>query len=583
MKRLLISIFSGLITSSLLLIIVTISAAMSINGVTISDLGGTVRLLTTGILISASFAVLFRFPKAGVAEYLPVGLTIGVIAWVILALNIYPILMGDSPKWQSDTIITTFPQLLIYLLLGGLSGLLYGLICTLWPEQLKTPEPEAPIEITTRVIILGGGYAGVSAAETLERELADQPHVGIWLISQTNHLLHTPMLSEVSASAVNPQNISPPLRSFFHRVRVIQGAVDQVDLVQRFVRVTSDFRSSQQLSFDHLVLAVGGVPNFFGNKEVARRAFTFKSLEDAMLLRNQIIDMFERADSEQEAVKRQRMLTFVVAGGGFAGVELIGGINDFARGICPFYPNIPPEEIRFVLIHARERILPELSESLAYYAQEKLEQRGIEFRLNARVTGARDGEVVLSNEAIPTETLVWTAGNKASPMLEMLGLPLINGRIEVNTELAIPGLQGIWAAGDCAQIPDLSTGGFAPPTAQHALREGKVIGHNIAATIKGKSLKTFNFKMLGSLAALGHQLAVAEIFGIRFSGFLAWLMWRAIYLSKLPTRERQIRVFLDWFLDIFFPADIVQTINYSRPDVAQRLQERTTMIAQKED
>lgn len=582
MRRLLISIFSGLITSSLLLVII-LSAASSSNGVTISDLGGTFRLLITGVLISVSFALLLRFPKGGAAEYLLSGMTIGVLAWVILALNLYPILIGDSPKWQSDTVVTTFPQLVIYLLLGGFSGLLYSLICTFWPEKLRTPEPEEPIEITTRVIILGGGYAGVSAAETLERELADQPHVGIWLVSQTNHLLHTPMLSEVSASAVNPQNISPPLRSFFHRVRVIQGTVDQVDLEQRVIHVTSDFRSSQQLPFDHLVLAVGGVPNFFGNHDVASRALTFKSLEDAMLLRSQIIEMFERADCEPDHVKRQGMLTFVVAGGGFAGVELIGGINDFARGICPFYPNIPPEEIRFILIHSRERILPELSESLGHYAQEKLEQRGIEFRLGKRVTGARDGEVLLSNEVIATETLVWTAGNKASPMLEMLGLPLINGRLEVNTELAVPGFRALWAAGDCAQIPDLTTGGFAPPTAQHALREGKVIGYNIAATIKGKSLKTFNFKMLGSLAALGHQLAVAEIFGIRFSGFLAWLMWRGIYLSKLPTREKQIRVFLDWVLDIFFPADIVQTINYSRPDVAQRLQERTPMVAQKED
>jgi NADH dehydrogenase len=219
--------------------------------------------------------------------------------------------------------------------------------------------------------------------------------------------------------------------------------------------------------------------------------------------------------------------------------------------------------------------LPELSESLGKYAREKLEERGIEFKLGVRVTGAEPGKVFLGDETLSTETFIWTAGNKPSPILESCGQPLTKrGQIEVNSHLAVPGMPGLWAAGDCAQIPDLSTGKFCPPTAQHALREGKVVGYNVAATIKGKPLKTFNFKTLGSLAALGHQLAVAEIMGYRFSGFLAWLMWRGIYLSKLPTLDKQVRVGLDWLLDVFFPPDIVQTIDFSRPGAIEQRQRR---------
>jgi NADH dehydrogenase len=412
---------------------------------------------------------------------------------------------------------------------------------------------------------LGGGYAGVSAAQALDKTFVADSSVEIWLVSQTNYLVHTPMLSEVSASAVNAQNICPPLRSFFRSVQVVQGAVSSVDLAQKIVHLQPDARSPhRELPFDHLLITVGGVPNFFGNEAIAHEAFTFKSMEEAMLLRNQIIDMFERANFEADVDKRRQMLTFVVAGGGFAGVELIGGMNDFARGMLPYFPNISMEEVRLILVHSRDTILPELSESLGRYAQEKLEQRGVEFKLGVRVTSATRGAVYLGNEIIATDTFVWTAGNKPHEVLETLEIPLTKrGQIAVDVQLKVPDVPGLWAAGDCAQIPDLITGNYCPPTAQHATREGKVMGVNVAATLQGKPLKNFQFKALGSLAALGHQLAVAEIFGLRFSGFFAWLIWRSIYLVKLPTLDRQVRVFLDWFLDVFFPPDIVQTIDFS--------------------
>lgn len=576
-RRLILGAVIGLAISGLMLVFLDIDSSRSGNSVSVADLGGTVALLAVGFIIGASYAVLFQPIPKGHPENLMNGLVLGLFAWVVLAVNVFPGLTGSAPMWGATAAASLFPQLISYLLQGGFIGLTYGLVYQGLAGRLRLAAPDSDrtaAAITTRVVVLGGGYAGVSAAKVLERELADHPHVAIFLVSQTNYLLHTPMLSEVSASTVDAQHISPSLRSFFRRVQVVQGAVEEVDLKQRIVHLAPDPRSPhRELPFDHLVLTLGSVPNFFGNKEVEREAFTFKSLEEGVLLRNQIIDMFERADFETDPAKRRQMLTFVVAGGGFAGVELIGGLNDFARGMLPFYPNISPEELRLILVHSRDTILPELSASLGKYAQEKLNERGVEFKLGVRVTGARPGAVLLGEEEISTETFIWTAGNKPNPALETLGLPLTKrGQVEVNTELAVPNVPGLWAAGDCAQVPDVSTGKFCPPTAQHALREGKVIGYNIAAVIKNRPLKTFSFKTLGSLAALGHQLAVAEIMGYRFSGFLAWLMWRSIYLSKLPGFDKQLRVGLDWILDVFFPPDIVQTIDFSRPGVGQRLQ-----------
>jgi NADH:ubiquinone reductase (H+-translocating) len=568
-RRILLGMVIGLIVAGSMLAAVGTLPGVSGNGIIVMDLGGSAGLLAAGILTGGGYAWLFR-PKPGdQAAHLMNGLVVGLVTWVVLSVNALPALMGESPMWEVRSVRHFLPALVAYLFQGGFIGLIYGLVYprVAEPWNLTGPEPShtAPA-ITTRVVIVGGGYAGVNAAQTLERELEDNPHVGIWLVSDTNYLLHTPMLSEVSASAVNAQHISPVLRNFFRRVQVVQGCVDRVDLEKRTIHWGSNTPPSQQaLSFDHLVLTTGSVPDFFGDAGIEAQAFTFKSLRDAVLLRNQVIDAFERADFEQDEQKRRRLLTFVVAGGGFAGVELIGALNDFARGMLPYYPNISPDELQLILVHAHETILEELSESLGKYAQKKLEQRGVQFILGARVTGTETGRVFLGERVLEAETFIWTAGNKPSPLLDTLGLPLTKrGQIETDAKFAVPGVTGLWAAGDCAHIPDLSAGGFCPPTAQHALREGQALGHNVAASIKGTPLKPFRYKTLGSLAALGYQVAVAEILGFRFSGFLAWLTWRGIYLVKLPTLDRQVRVGLDWLLDIFFPPAMVQTIGFTR-------------------
>ena len=566
LRRAIVGAIVGLIIGFILTRVINIA---SNDQLSIVNLGGTAWVLAASLLIGVSYALLFVPMPNHHAENAATGSVLGIILWFIWAISLQPFLIGNGTLWQAADAATAVPKLISYLLMGGTIGPIYGIAYHLFKERFSLNFPTyRAVEITQNVVIIGGGYAGVAAAQALEKELSKDQHIGITLVSQNNFLIHTPMLSEVSASSVNPHNISPSLRSFFKNVQVVQSDIANIDMDNQVVHLSPDTRSiKKSLPFDHLVLTTGSIPNFFGNQSIENEAFTFKSLDDAILIRNQIIDMFERADLESNQDRCKQMLTFVVAGGGFAGVELLGGINDFARGICFYYPNVKPEYVRTVLVHSRDRILPELSAELGEFAREKLTERGVEFKLGVRVTGARSDIIEIGNDEIKSNTFIWTAGNQPSPVLKMLNLPLTNrGQLEVSTELQVINTDNIWAAGDCAQVPDLSTGKFAPPTAQHASREGKILGYNVAASLKGKPLKTFHFKTLGSLAALGHQLAVAELFGRRFSGFFAWLMWRGIYLSKLPTFQKQIRVLLDWILDVFLPPDIVQTINFSQED-----------------
>lgn len=567
LNRLIVGTISGLVASGIVAVLLQLRASDEAVQL-IESVGGAPLLIFSGLAIGLTYAAAFRSLQDGVYSDLLKGLLLGILAWVFLALNLYPLVLTGASMWNADYASDILPKFMAHLLIGGITGIIYSRLIQLLSRFFSfSTEPTGAPEITQRIVILGGGYAGVAAAEAIEKALLREPHIQISLVSENNYLVHTPMLSEVAASAVDARHISPPLRSSFQRVQVVQGAVERIGTAERKVYLAPDARSQERsLTYNHLVITSGSVPNFFGNTGVEQNSFTLKSLEDAEMLRNQMIDMFERADFEEDVEKRRAMLTFVVAGGGFAGVELIGGMNDFAKGMLPFYPNLVPEDVRMMLVHSRDAILPELSPELGKYALEKLTERGVEFVLNTRVTGAEPGRVLLGDDSLPTQTFVWTAGNRPNPVLETLGIPLTKrGQLDVTEELSVKDLAGVWGAGDCAQVPDKhSKSGYSPPTAQHALRQGKVVGYNVAATIHNKPLKPFDFKTLGSLAALGHQVAVAEIMGFRFSGFLAWMMWRSIYLSKLPTLQKQVRVGLDWFVDLFFPPDIVQTINFSR-------------------
>ncbi len=370
------------------------------------------------------------------------------------------------------------------------------------------------------------------------------------------------MLHEVAASDLEMNTIVNPLRKMLRRVKTFTGNIETINLERRCVAVTHGFdRHVHELSYDHLIVALGSSTNFFGLPGVQDAALTIKTLDDAIELRNRLITHLEEANSECAAGERQPLLTFVVVGAGFAGVETLGGINDFVRDAIRFYPNLTPEFVRTILVSSDEFILPELGSKLGAYAQRKLAARGVEIITSARVTGVRDGIVELSDgRTISATTLIWAAGNAPNPLIAALPVPKSGGRIVVNEYLEVKEFPGVWALGDCALIPDPKTGGFHPPTAQHAIREGRCAARNVASDIVGGKRKAFGFSTLGRLAAIGRRTGVANVFGLNFSGFLAWWLWRTIYLFKLPRLEKKMRVALDWTLDLCFAKDFACVI-----------------------
>jgi NADH dehydrogenase len=415
-----------------------------------------------------------------------------------------------------------------------------------------------------RIVILGGGFGGVYAAIHLEKLLARHSAVEICLVSRDNFFLFTPMLHEIAASDLEITNIVNPLRKLLHKVEVLVGDVNQIDLPNKRVLISRGYRShSQQINYDHLVVALGSITNFYDLPGFAELALPMKSLPDAIQLRAQILRHLEEANSESNPVDRQSLLTFVVAGGGFAGVETVAALNDFVREALPFYPNLYENMLRVMLVHSGPVILPELGADLGRYTQQVLERRGVEIRLNTRVKSMTECEVFLADGVpIPSRTLVWTAGTVPSPLIHSLPCAKERGRVVVNQFLQVPDWPEVWAVGDCAFVPDIRNPGKShPPTAQHAIREGKVVAQNVAALLSGRRIKSFSFKTIGLLASIGRRTGVARIFGFNFSGFLAWWMWRTVYLSKLPGLDKKIRVAFDWTLDLLFPKDVCAIYN----------------------
>jgi NADH dehydrogenase len=424
----------------------------------------------------------------------------------------------------------------------------------------------------TRIVILGGGFAGLHAAIHLDDTLARDPDIEITLVNRDNFFLFTPMLHEVAASDLDLSNIVNPVRKLLKRVNFFAGEVEAIDLERKLVTVSHGFdHHHHELPYDHLVIGLGSITNFFNLPGLEERALTMKSLGDAIHLRNRLIAHLEEADTECCAAVRRPLLTFVVAGGGFAGVETIAGINDFVREAIRFYSNLREDMLRVVLIHPGDVILPELGEKLGRYTEKKLAERKVEIRVNTRVTGVTDRGVQLSaGEIIESKALIWTAGTSPNPVLGSLPCTKERGRLKVDETLRIQDWPGVWALGDCALVPDRKTGTYHPPTAQHALREGKTLAKNLIASVRGGTLKPFSFSTIGQLAAIGRRTGVANIFGINFSGFLAWWLWRTIYLSKLPRFEKKLRVALDWTLDLLFTKDLVQFQTFRAPTISHQ-------------
>jgi len=556
-------------------VLIGIPAGLLAGIALVTTLGHPFLSLILGAVVGACYSASLDPTRDTYVDNLMGAAALGVPLWGLVTVIGIPVLSGHQPEWNAEQMRSQFPALIGWVIFGAALGLLrQGLNDTVagisGPETDSRVPPEAE---KTRIVILGGGFAGMRTAECLERQFRSNRNVELMLVSDSNALLFTPMLAEVAGSSLEPTHISTPLRSSLHRTEFIRGHVSHIDLQTRRIILASDATApnsspAREVPYDHLVFALGAVSNYLGMANLQKYSFNFKSLLDAIRIRNHVIEMFERADREPDLGRRRALLTFVVAGGGFAGAELAGALNDYTHGILADYPKLQRDDLSVVLVHARDRILPELSESLARYAQERMEARGVVFRLNTRLVDAGPGVVTLSDGELRAETLVWTAGTAPNPLVQALPLEKDKRQaLVVDRTLAVPGRTGLWALGDCAAVIDAKTQKPCPPTAQFALREAQVLAKNIRAHIEGRPLRKFHFDSLGALCVVGHQTACAELAvpfarskSVRFSGLLAWAMWRGIYLSKLPGLERKIRVAMDWVVELFFPRDIVQTI-----------------------
>jgi NADH:ubiquinone reductase (H+-translocating) len=425
-----------------------------------------------------------------------------------------------------------------------------------------------------RVLILGGGFGGVYAAKTLEKLRADRDEFDIAIINKDNYFVYQPMLAEIISGHVGIFDTVSPLRSLLRKTDVIVRDVESVDLVNKKVITSPGFKPVRsEYSYDYLVLALGNVTDFRGLTGLTQHALRFKYLSDALMLRNHVIRALEEAAVETNPKLKEALLTFVVAGGGWSGVECVAEMNDFVRKVARKYRNVDPKQVRMVLLQSDTRILREMDEGLALAAQEVMTRNGIEIRLKTRLAAATGDEAVLNTgERIPSKTLVSTVPGTPNPVIEALDLPKGIGRggksnhkIKVNRELQVEGSDHIWALGDCAQIPepgDTTGEQFCPPTAQHAVREGELAAYNIVAAIHGGKPRVFGFTGLGQMGVFGHHSAVAQLTlgsaKINIKGYLAWLMWRGVYLMKLPGWDRRVRTLTAWITASFLPTDTVQ-------------------------
>ncbi len=416
------------------------------------------------------------------------------------------------------------------------------------------------MEEKKKIAILGGGFGGVYTAMYLQKWLKKIPHWEIVLITRENYFVYQPMLSEVIGGAVGILDTVSPIEQILPQIALVPREIEEIDLEKKEISISPKYtHTHQNIRYDHLVFALGNVTDFRGSIGLSEHALPFKNLADALRIRNHIIDVIDTAQVTKEVELKKKLLTFVVGGGGFSGTEVAAEINDFVRNLAKSKPNIDPQMIRVVLIHAKERLMDkELSESLSRYAEKILKKKGVEILFNTRLTAATPEEIVLDNgEKINCKTLISTVPVSSNPIIEALPLPKEKGRLKTDPYLQVIGTDHIWAVGDCARIP-LPDEKFCPPTAQFATRQAKVLAKNIIASILGEKKNPFFFKSLGILGALGHRCAVAEILGVKLSGVLAWIIWRTLYWIKLPGISRKIKVAISWFLDTLFPIDAIQ-------------------------
>ena len=415
-----------------------------------------------------------------------------------------------------------------------------------------------------RIIVLGGGFAGVECVRQLEKGLHDDS-VDIVMISEDNFLLFTPMLPQVASGTIQTRSVVMPIRTIIKKARFYESRVKNIDPVLRKVSVWgTPERHGVTLDYDYLVVALGSETNFFGMSDLETNAFKMKTLNDAVSVRNRVIDMLEQAANETNPDIKKSLLTFVVVGGGFAGIETAGEMNDLLTDAVKYYSGIKLAEISVVVLEALPSILPGFSENLARFTMNNMIGAGIDIRLRTAVTGFDGNEVGTKNldtqetGSLHSKTVIWTAGVTPVNTIKRSIFKTERGQMVVDDHMEAEGYRGVFAAGDCARVVDKATGRPYAPTAQLAISQAKLVAGNIIASIKGDTMKKFAYKPRGQMAVIGKRTGIAHVFGMNIRGILAWVLWRNIYLSKVPTLSKRIRVLWDWTEDALFDRDIAR-------------------------
>ena len=422
-----------------------------------------------------------------------------------------------------------------------------------------------------KIVILGSGFAAVECAKKLENEFGNDPEIELVMIGEDNFLLFTPMLPQVASGMIETRHIVFPIRTICKKTKFYEGRIKNVDPYGKLVTLwgTGDKRSIS-IHYDFLVVALGSETNFFGMADVEKNAYTMKTLNDAVMLRNRIIDMLEQAENETNPILRKSFLNFVVVGGGFAGIETAGELMDLLLDVRKYYPSIQKDDLKVIVLEAMGEILPGFNKKLAEFAKQKLKERGIDIQLKKAVTSFDGNEVTIKIldetpkdsidqseiNSIITKTLIWTAGITPVNTIKRSMFKTEKGKIMINDFLEVPKFPGVFAIGDCALFVDPVTNRPFPPTAQIAEAQAKMAAKNLVSLIKNSEKEKFVYHSKGQLAIIGKRTGIATFLGMNISGFLAWLIWRNVYLSKIPTFDKKTRVFLDWMIDLFFDRDV---------------------------
>ena len=422
-----------------------------------------------------------------------------------------------------------------------------------------------------KIVILGSGFAAVECAKKLEKEFGGNSEIELTMIGEDNFLLFTPMLPQVASGMIETRHIVFPIRTICKKTIFYEGRIKNIDPHGKLVTLwgTRDKRSIS-INYDFLVVALGSETNFFGMADVEKNAYTMKTLNDAILLRNRVIDMLEQAENETDPILRKGMLNFVVVGGGYAGIETAGELLDLLFDATKHYPTIQKEDVKVIVLEAMGEILGGANKKLANFAKDELMKRGMDIQLKKAVTSFNGNEVMIKTldetpkdsidqsevSSIITKTLIWTAGITSVSTIKRSMFKTDKGKIVVNRFLEVKEFPGVFAIGDCALFVDPITNRPLPPTAQIAEAQAKLAAKNLISIIKNSEKEKFVYQSKGQLAIIGKRTGIATILGMNISGFLAWLIWRNVYLSKVPTFDKKIRVLLDWVIDLFFDRDV---------------------------